>query len=317
MDKEIGIVLRSMGGSNIVKFEKTGKITECPVRGKIRLKGIRSTNPVVVGDRVVLQTDIATKQTVIVDILERKNYIIRRSTNLSKESHILAANIDNFYIIATVTEPHTTLMFIDRMLITAEAYCINAKIVFNKIDICKDILLEKLSEYIVTYESIGYKCFYTSATKNIGIDEIKKDMANKVSLFAGHSGVGKSSLINRIDESLNLKISDISELHKQGKHTTTFASMYQTDNNAYIIDTPGIRAFGLLDIDRNELSHYFPEIFKSSEKCKFYNCTHIHEPGCNVIKDVENGNIPESRYQNYVTIFLDKEDEKYRLDDYS
>ena len=318
MKKETGTVLRSTGGLSIVKHDKTGELIECTLRGRIRLKGARSTNPVVVGDKVVLHTDTTHNQTVITEILKRKNYIIRRATNHSKESHILAANIDNFYIIATLAEPNTSLMFIDRMLITAEAYRIDAKIVFNKIDLYEDEeLLERFAEYITTYESIGYQCFRTSASKNIGIDDIKNDMAGKVSLFAGHSGTGKSSLINRIDPSLNLKIGDISEAHKQGKHTTTFATMHETVNNSYIIDTPGIRSFGLIDIDRDELYHFFPEIFKSSEHCQFYNCTHIHEPGCNVIQDVEEGIIPESRYFNYVTIFLDDDDEKYRHDDYA
>ncbi len=317
METKTGLVLRSTGGSNMVKIDETGELLDCQVRGKIRLKGIRSTNPVVVGDRVVVQTDDSLGQSVIVDIKERKNYIIRRSTNLSKESHILAANIDQVYVIATILEPVTSMMFIDRLLITAEAYSIPAKIVFNKIDLCIGSALEKLSEYAVVYEAIGYPCFFISATKNIGIETLRTDMAGKVNLFTGHSGVGKSSLINRVEPDLTLKIGDISEVHRQGKHTTTFASMYETQNGGYIVDTPGIRAFGLLDIDRNELYHFFPEIFKASENCKYYNCTHIHEPGCKVVEEVKSGNIPVSRYQNYVTIFLDKDDEKYRLDDYS
>jgi ribosome biogenesis GTPase len=316
MERKTGLVLRSTGGLNIVKLENGEKL-ECQVRGKIRLKGIRSTNPIVVGDKVVVQIEDNSGQAVIIDILERKNYIIRRSTNLSKESHILAANIDQVYIVATIIEPTTSMMFIDRLLVTAEAYSIPAKIVFNKIDICHESALEKLSEYAVVYESIGYPCLFVSATKNIGLEALREDMAGKVSMFTGHSGVGKSSLINRIEPAFDVKTGNISELHRKGKHTTTFASMFELNNGGYIVDTPGIKAFGLLDIDRNELYHYFPEIFKAAENCKFHNCTHIHEPGCKVFEEVENGNIPASRYQNYVNIFLDRDDERYRIDDYA
>lgn len=317
MNHITGLVLRSTGGLNVVKIDTTGEIVECAVRGKIRLKGIRTTNPVAPGDRVLLQFDSMSKQAVIVGIDQRKNYIVRRSTNLSKESQVLAANLDRFYAIATVSLPETTLMFIDRMLVTAEAYDIEACLVFNKIDLCRGKLLEKLAEYSSIYSSIGYRCFFTSTLTGEGIGQLRDDVSGKISLFVGHSGVGKSSILNSLVPGANLKIGEISEVHKQGKHTTTFASMIELPDSGYIVDSPGIRAFGLVDIDPKELSHFFPEIFKASEKCRFYNCTHTQEPGCEVVKAVEHGNIPESRYRNYVSIFYGRDDEKYRLDDYS
>ena len=312
-----GLVIRSTGGQNSVKLDKTNRVLECTVRGKIRLKGIRSTNPIVVGDHVKVQIEENAEQGVIVSIDERRNYIIRRSINLSKESHILASNIDQVFLVATISDPFTSLMFIDRVLITAQAYSIPAKIIFNKVDLCTGTLLDKLAEYITIYEEIGYKCIITSTKNGIGIDELNAEMSNKISMFTGHSGVGKSSLINTIEPELALKIGAISEAHSQGKHTTTFASMLTLKNGGYVVDTPGIRAFGLLDIDRNELSHYFPEIFAKSNDCKFHNCSHMHEPGCKVIEAVENGEIPFSRYDNYTSIYLDKDDEKYRTDDYA
>ena len=317
MEIHSGLVVRSTGGQNSVKLDDTDRVLECTVRGKIRLKGIRSTNPIVVGDRVKVQIEENAEQGVIVEIEERRNYIIRRSTNLSKESHILASNIDQVFLVATVAEPTTSLMFIDRLLITAEAYSIPAKIIFNKVDLCTGPLLEKLAEYATLYEEIGYKCLMTSTKNGIGIKELAYEMAGKTSMFTGHSGVGKSSLINTIEPGLGLKIGSISEAHGQGKHTTTFASMFQLQNGGYVTDTPGIRAFGLLDIEKTELSHFFPEIFAKSNDCKFHNCSHIHEPGCKVIEAVENGEIPFSRYDNYSTIYLDKDDEKYRTDDYA
>lgn len=317
MELYSGLVIRSTGGQNSVKLDNTDRVIECSIRGKIRLKGIRSTNPIVVGDHVKVQIEENAEQGVIVSIDERRNYIIRRSINLSKESHILASNIDQVFLVATISEPTTTLMFIDRVLITAEAYSIPAKIIFNKVDLCTGSLLDKLAEYVTTYEEIGYKCLITSSTKGIGIEELNAEMSNKISMFTGHSGVGKSSLINTIEPGLTLKVGAISDAHSQGKHTTTFASMLELNNGGYVVDTPGIRAFGLLEIDREELSHYFPEIFAKSDNCKFHNCSHIHEPGCKVIEAVENGEIPFSRYDNYATIYLDKDDEKYRTDDYA
>mgnify|MGYP003741115173 CR=1 FL=1 len=311
-----GIVMRSTGGLNTVKIDETGAVVDCSVRGKIRLKGSRVTNPVVVGDRVRLTLDASGKHGTIEEIIPRKNYIIRRSTNLSKESHILAANIDQVFVMATISEPQTSLMFIDRLLITAEAYNIPAKIVFNKLDLCQGELEMQLAEYLYIYETAGYPCFVTSVTKKIGLEAIRNELQGKVSMFTGHSGVGKSLLLNTLEPSLNLKVGEISKTHQQGKHTTTFASMHELSFGGYVIDTPGIRAFGLIDIDRDELFHYFPEIFKLSAECKFYNCKHIQEPGCRVIQAVEEEEIPASRYQNYVTIFLDKDDTKYRTDDY-
>ncbi len=311
-----GLVLRSTGGQNLVKILETGEIISCAVRGKLRLKESRNTNPVVVGDRVTVSIDNVTRQGTIEEIKGRRNYIIRRSTNLSKESHILASNIDQVFVMATVAEPQTSLMFIDRMLVTAKAYSIPAKIILNKVDLCQGDLEGKMAEYLYVYETAGYECFVTSVTKRIGLEVIRNALKDKVSMFAGHSGVGKSLLLNTIEPSLNLKVGEISKSHKQGKHTTTFASMHELSFGGYVIDTPGIRAFGLIDIDRDELYHFFPEIFKFSSECKYYNCKHIQEPGCRVIQAVEDEEIPYSRYQNYVTIFLDKDDSKYRTDDY-
>ena len=317
MDLQTGLVFRSTGGQNTVKLDFSGRMIECSVKGKLRLKGIRTTNPVVVGDHVKVEIDENTHTGNIVEILERKNYIIRRSTNLSKEGQILASNIDQLFIVVTIIDPPTSLMFIDRLLITAEAYNIPAKIIFNKIDLYKDKTLEKAGEYADIYESIGYKCLFTSVVKNIGKEELKNEMRGKKSMFAGHSGVGKSSLLNWIHPSIHTKIGHISDTHKKGKHTTTFACMYEIEHETYIIDTPGVKAFGLLDIEPDELSHYFPEIFKASEGCKFHNCTHNLEPGCHVVEAVESGQIPISRYENYLTILLDKDDQKYRFDDYA
>jgi ribosome biogenesis GTPase len=316
MERQSGLVFRSTGGQNTVKLDLSNRIIECSIKGKLRLKDLRTTNPVVVGDKVIVEFDNNTNTGTIVNIIERQNYIIRRSTNLSKQAQVLASNIDQIFVVVTINYPPTSLMFIDRLIITAEAYNIQVKILFNKIDLYNKEEIEKLSEYAVIYEKVGYKCFFTSVPKNIGLNEFKNELTDKVSLVAGHSGVGKSSLINWIAPGLNLKTGSISEAHKKGKHTTTFACMHELFPKTYIIDTPGVKAFGLLDIDKDELSHYFPEIFKASCGCKYYNCTHNLEPECNVIKEVENGNIPISRYQNYLMILLNDDNLKYRYDDW-
>lgn len=317
MNIQTGIVFRSTGGQNTVKLDISGHVVECSVKGKLRLKGIRTTNPVVVGDHVKAEINASLTSGNIIEIIERKNYIIRRSTNLSKECQILASNIDQLFIVATVASPPTSLMFIDRLLITAEAYNITAIIILNKIDLYEGEMLEKVGEYAAIYEHSGYKCLFTSVLKNIGINDLKQLMQGKTNIFAGHSGVGKSSLTNWVYPQAGAKTGTISDSHKKGKHTTTFASMVEIGNGTYLIDTPGVKSFGLLDIDPEELSHYFPEIFKASQKCRFHNCTHNTEPDCNVIKEVMAGNISMSRYKNYLDILLDKEDSKYRFDDYS
>jgi len=311
-----GLVFRTTGAQNTVKLADTNRIIDCSIKGKIRLKDLRTTNPVVVGDKVIVEIDEKTNTGNIIKIEERENYIIRRSTNLSKEGQVLAANIDQLFVIVTINSPVTSLMFIDRLLLTAEAYNIPAKIIFNKIDIYNKEETEKLGEYAYIYDSIGYKCLFTSVLKEIGIKELISELEGKVSLFSGHSGTGKSSLINIIMPGLNLKTGEISDYHRKGKHTTTFACMHELFTDTYIIDTPGVKAFGLLDIDKKELFHFFPEIFNASKDCKYYNCTHNLEPDCNVVKEVENGKIPLSRYENYLSILLDKDFQKYRYDDW-
>jgi ribosome biogenesis GTPase len=310
-----GLVIKSTGSRYIVNHNDT--VFECRIKGKLRTKGIRTTNPISVGDIVYFspQDEIAESGKplgVISKIKERKNYIIRRSVNLSKESHILAANIDQAFIVATVNYPVTTLNFIDRFLVTAEAYNIPAILIFNKIDMYNVKEIEKVNEWYGTYHEIGYKCLGTSVKTGQGMKELKELMRNKTSVFAGHSGVGKSSLINYIDSKLNLKTNSISQLHKTGKHTTTFSEMFPLEMGGYIIDTPGIRSFGMIDMKNDDVSHYFPEIFKIARNCRFYNCSHTHEPGCAVVKAVEDGEISLSRYENYLSILNEDENEKYR-----
>jgi len=280
------------------------------------MKDVRTTNPVSVGDRVEfeLQSDETTKEgiTGIISAVEpRKNYIIRKASNLSKESQIVAANIDQAYIVVTVNYPVTLPGFIDRYLISAMAYRIPACLVFNKIDLYNTKDYEKLEEYLQTYESVGYKCFQVSAEKNINIDQLRENLKGKISLFSGLSGVGKSAILNRIDPNLKLKTGIISDHHQQGKHTTTFAEMFETTDGTYIIDTPGIRGFGVIDMVKSEISHYFPEMFGLLDQCRFFNCTHTHEPGCAVKAAAEKGEIPATRYESYLSL-IDEDDSKYR-----
>ncbi|MDA3880893.1 MAG: ribosome small subunit-dependent GTPase A [Prolixibacteraceae bacterium] len=316
MNLNKGLVIKSTGSRYMVNYQN--ELFECRIKGKLRMKGIRTTNPVSVGDVVYFEpqneySDSGKPMGIISKIEERKNYIIRRSVNLSKESHIIAANIDLAFIIATVNYPVTPLNFIDRFLVTAEAYNIPALLVFNKIDIYNEREMEKVNEWYGTYHEIGYKCLATSVKTGQGMDELKDIMKDKTSVFAGHSGVGKSSLINYIDSNLNLKTNTISTLHKQGKHTTTFSEMFALDMGGYIIDTPGLRSFGMIDMKNDDVSHFFPEIFKTSEYCRFNNCSHTHEPGCAVVNSVEQGEISLSRYENYLSILNEDEDEKYRM----
>jgi len=302
-----GLVLKSTGSFYSVKDLETNKIVTCIVRGKLRIQGIKSTNPVAVGDMVDYETPDNTETSIIKDVLERKNYIIRKSTNLSKQTQILAANIDQAILLVTIAYPETYPLFIDRFLITAEAYSIPAKLIFNKIDLYNKEQTDFMNYLIDVYQKAGYECFTTSVIQKHNIENIKLLLKDKITLISGNSGVGKSSLINLVDPGLNLKTSEISDYHKSGKHTTTFAEMFELAIGGYIIDTPGIRGFGLHDFQKNELFHYFPEIFKASKSCKFYNCTHVHEPGCAVKKEVEEGNISQIRYENYLSILFDDE----------
>lgn len=296
-----GIIVRSTGSWNTVRL-LDGTLIECRLRGQFRQKGIRATNPVAVGDNVeLLINDDDTG--IIVTLGERKNYIIRKSVNLSKEVHVIAANVDQAFIVVTVAQPRTSLGFIDRFLCVAEAYDIPAKLVFNKTDLNQsDELIALQTEHINKYKSIGYPVFQTSATNGDGIDILLREMKGKTSLIFGHSGVGKSTLLNALEPSLDLKTGEISDIHNKGKHTTTFAEMFELKNGGFVIDTPGVKEFGMVNMEKEEISHYFPEIFSESTRCKFGNCIHINEPKCAVKAAVENGDIAESRYSNYLSI---------------
>ena len=317
MDK--GLVIKNTGSWYLVKTDE-GSTVECKIKGNFRLKGIRSTNPVAVGDRVKIirnqeGTAFITNQegtAFITEIEDRKNYIIRRSSNLSKQSHIIASNLDQCMLIVTVNYPETSTTFIDRFLASAEAYRVPVCLVFNKTDRYSEDENRYLDGLINLYTTIGYQCYKVSALNNIGIEEIKKALEGKITLFSGNSGVGKSTLINAILPEQNLKTGDISNVHNKGMHTTTFSEMFPVNGGGYIIDTPGIKGFGTFDMEDEEVGHYFKEIFKFSADCKYGNCTHRHEPGCAVRKAVEKHYISESRYTSYLSILDDKEDGKYR-----
>jgi len=309
-----GVVIKSTGSWYTIYIEN-GKKIDCRLKGKFRIKGIKSTNPVAVGDYVNFEFEQGKETGVINKIFDRKNYIIRKSVNLSKQTHIIAANIDTAFLLVTLDSPPTSTGFIDRFLATAEAYNIPAVIIFNKIDLCTDALLEKKKALENIYTTIGYRCIDISATENINIDKIITLMKGKTTMFSGHSGVGKTTLINAIEPSLNLKTAEISKQHKQGLHTTTFAEMFELSFGGFIIDTPGIKGFGVVDFEPQEIGHYFVEFFKLSSKCKFNNCLHINEPQCAVKEALENNEIAHSRYNSYLQIIAGDE-EHYRTDIY-
>lgn len=308
-----GLVYKSTGSWYTVKAED-GTFYECRIKGKFRIKGIKSTNPVAVGDVVDFKLE-ESGSGVINKIHERKNYIIRKSVNLSKQVHIIASNVDKLFLLVTINNPATTTSFIDRFLVTAEAYGIEAVIVFNKIDtLDRDAEDEQLYlQYI--YSKIGYKCLRVSATENKGVEKLKEEMKDSICIFSGHSGVGKSTLVNALQPSLNLKTKEISEQHSQGQHTTTFAEMFDLDFGAKIIDTPGIRGFGVVDMEPDEVGDYFPEFFALKEECKFNNCLHKEEPYCAVKDALDADEIAWSRYRSYIQI-LEGDDETYRTDIY-
>lgn len=311
-----GTVYKSTGSWYTVKSEN-GDFVECRMKGKFRIKGIKSTNPIAVGDIVDYELDETSDAVTgtIHNIHERKNYIVRKSVNLSKQIHIIASNIDQVFLLITIDNPPTTTSFIDRFLVTAEAYGIEAILVFNKIDTLTEQTLDDQLYLQHIYSEIGYKCLRISSTENKGVDKLKELMIGKVSMFSGHSGVGKSTLVNAMEPSLHLKTSVISEQSKQGQHTTTFAEMYDLSFDARIIDTPGIKGFGIVDMEPSEISGYFPEFFRLKDQCKFNNCLHKEEPHCAIKAALEKDEIAWSRYNSYLKI-LEGDDEHYRTDTY-
>ncbi|WP_074408491.1 MULTISPECIES: ribosome small subunit-dependent GTPase A [Aquimarina] len=311
-----GTVYKSTGSWYTVKTNN-GKVYECRIKGKFRIKGIKSTNPVAVGDLVdfKLETNNDQETGVIEYIHERHNYIIRKSVNLSKQTHIIASNVDVVFLLITLNNPTTFTTFIDRFLVTAEAYGIKAVLLFNKIDTYDEEELLEIKYLAAIYRKIGYECIGISAKNGKNVDKVKAIMKNKVSMFSGHSGVGKSTLVNTIAPGLSLKTAEISDQHQQGLHTTTFAEMFDLNFDAKIIDTPGIKGFGVVDMDKEELGDYFPEFFELKSDCKFNNCLHINEPKCAVKKALDNEEIAWSRYKSYLQI-LEGEEEHYRKNNY-
>lgn len=310
-----GLVYKSTGNWYDVHTE-SNVVYKCNIKGKFRSLGIKSTNPVAVGDRVVFEiTDENDFKGLIVEIENRDNYIIRKSVNLSKQTHIIASNIDCCFLFVTPSNPQTSTLFIDRVLVSTKSYGIETIILFNKIDIYSDKDHELINNLNDVYTTVGYKTLKISVKKGINIDSVKQFMKNKVSVFTGHSGVGKSSLINSLDANLNLRTSIVSEQNEQGQHTTTFAEMFDLIGGAKIIDSPGIKGFGLIDIDRNEIGGYFNEIAKLSHNCKFNNCLHYNEPNCAIKKAVDNNDISEFRYNNYLSL-LNSDDNNFRVDNY-
>lgn len=310
-----GIVIKSTGSWYSIRLA-SGEQIDARIKGKFRIQGIKTTNPIAVGDNVILKKEV--DGTAVINTIEpRKNYIIRKSINLSKRSHIIAANVDQAFLVVTLSQPKTYTGFIDRFLVTAEAYHVPTIILFNKIDVYSDKELQELDILMKAYTKVGYTCIKTSATENINIDLVKGLMKDKVNMVSGHSGVGKSTLLNTIENKLALKTSEISEMHQSGKHTTTFAEMFELSFGGFIIDTPGIKAFGLIDFDKSELSHYFLEMRVRLDDCHFNNCIHINEPKCAIKKALEQNEIEQFRYNNYLSIYNDDDDdETYRSKGY-
>jgi len=306
-----GVVIKSTGSWYIVKTDD-GALLNCRIRGKFRMQDIKSTNPIVVGDKVLLSQE--EDSFLIDELFDRKNIIVRKSVNLSKQTHILASNIDQAILVVTMQSPHTSTGFIDRFLVSAQAYGVDVVILFNKTDLYDKATLVLLEERRSIYEKIGYRCLAKS-TLNDDLSDIKKLMKGKVNVISGHSGVGKSTLLNSIQPNLNITTQEISEQHQQGQHTTTFSEMHDLDFGASIIDTPGVRGFGLIEMDKYELGDYFVEFFKLKSDCKFNNCLHINEPKCAVKLALENGEIAPSRYKNYLNM-LEQDEDSFRINRY-
>ncbi len=292
-----------------------GKTYECRIKGKFRIKGIKSTNPIAVGDIVDFELEVDNNQEsgIIHHIHDRKNYIVRKSVNLSKQTHVIAANLDMVFLMITINNPPTLTSFIDRFLVTAEAYSVKTVLLFNKIDAYNQGTLDEVRYLAHIYRKIGYECIGVSAKTGKNVDKVKALMQDKVSMFSGHSGVGKSTLVNAIEPGLNLKTKEISSQHMQGQHTTTFAEMFDLSFGAKIIDTPGIKGFGIVDMDKEEVGDYFPEFFALKQDCKFNNCLHVNEPKCAVKNALEEGEVEYTRYRSYLQI-IEGEDEHYRTD---
>lgn len=297
-----GLITKSTGSWYQVQTPD-GQRIDCRIKGKFRMKGITTTNPVAVGDVVDFEMEPDSENGVITNLHQRKNYIIRKAINLSKQAQIIAANLDQALLVVTLASPRTSLGFIDRFLVTAEAYDIPARLIFNKLDLFSDEGLEILADYKSIYENIGYPCFEVSALEGTNIDQVQELLKDKVTLFSGHSGVGKSSLINSLLPSLDLRTHMVSEWSDKGMHTTTFAEMFELPQGGFIIDTPGIRELGVIDIEKQELGHFFPEMRERMNQCRFNNCRHINEPGCAVLEALENGEIELSRYESYLSIY--------------
>lgn len=308
-----GKVIRNTGSHYLVELDDTNETIPCKVKGNFRIKGIRTTNPVAVGDNVTISEPGNDGVAYITAIAPRVNYIIRRASNLSKEAHIIAANIDQAMLVVTLMHPVTSTTFVDRFLASAEAYRIPVVIAVNKTDlITEEEDLEYLEDFTYLYESIGYKVVQVSAKTKSGLENLNSVLNDKITLISGNSGVGKSTLINDLIPGLDLKTAEISAAHDQGMHTTTFSELYKLPGGGSIIDTPGIRGFGTVDFEPSEVAHYFPDMFEESKHCKFNNCTHIHEPGCAVLRAVEDHRIAQSRYASYLSILEDSEGSKYR-----
>jgi ribosome biogenesis GTPase len=308
-----GLVIKNTGSWYIVLTED-GQQLQCKVKGNFRLRGIRSTNPVAIGDHVIVEEAQTSnlKSCFITEIEDRRNYIIRKSINLSKQSHIIAANVDQAMLIVTVTKPETSTTFIDRFLASAEAYRVPVILIFNKVDLLSEDKQHYQQMMIDLYETIGYECRAVSATTGQGVEELHPLLEGNITLLSGNSGVGKSTLINRLIPGVNLRTADISDAHQLGMHTTTFSEMIPLPGKGWLIDTPGIKGFGTFDMEREELTSYFKEIFEFSKQCKFSDCTHTHEPGCAVLKAVDDHYIAQSRYQSYLSMLDDKDENKYR-----
>lgn len=310
MRKGQGTVMKSTGSQYLVKIDD-GQVISCSIRGRFRIKGIRATNPVAVGDQVEFEWLEDGSGGIITSIKERSNYIIRKASNLAKEYQLLAANVDLAWLMISMTQPRTLTPFIDRFLVSAEAYRIPVILLFNKLDLYGDLERAEMNQLQAVYSGIGYRCMQLSLQTREGIEKVKQEMAGRVNVIAGNSGVGKSTLIQVIDPAIRLKTNRVSDVHKTGKHTTTFSEMFELSGGIRVIDTPGIRGFGTIDIEREELFHFFPEIFRASRKCRYHNCLHLHEPDCQVKAEVEKGNISEFRYINYL-MMMEEGQEKYR-----